>query len=178
MLCENIKMLRRSRGLSQEELAIKLHVVRQTVSKWEKGLSVPDAETLMNIAEELDTTVAALLGETAAPGDRGELKVIAAKLEVLNEQFAKQNERRRRTWRAVFLIMGILTAGAVLFEALGLLHHQYVMEEMEASSAIIGGYDGPTDIFVSNISLRGTWVVACVIGAIISAVGLYRTRRK
>lgn len=41
MLNENIKNLRKAKGLSQEELAIKLNVVRQTVSKWEKGLSVP-----------------------------------------------------------------------------------------------------------------------------------------
>ena len=42
MLNENIKNLRKAKGLSQEELAIKLHVVRQTLSKWENGLSVPD----------------------------------------------------------------------------------------------------------------------------------------
>ena len=39
MLNENIKNLRKSKGLSQEELAIKLNVVRQTISKWEKGVS-------------------------------------------------------------------------------------------------------------------------------------------
>ena len=46
MLQENIKVFRKERGLTQEELAIRLNVVRQTVSKWEKGLSVPDAELL------------------------------------------------------------------------------------------------------------------------------------
>lgn len=39
MLNVNIKNLRKAKGLSQEELAIKLNVVRQTVSKWEKGVS-------------------------------------------------------------------------------------------------------------------------------------------
>lgn len=39
MLNENLKILRKNKGLSQEELAIKLNVVRQTVSKWEKGVS-------------------------------------------------------------------------------------------------------------------------------------------
>lgn len=39
MLKENIKISRKSKGLSQEELAIKLNVVRQTVSKWERGVS-------------------------------------------------------------------------------------------------------------------------------------------
>ena len=53
MLKENIKSIRKSRGLSQEELAIKLNVVRQTISKWEQGLSVPDSEMLISISEVL-----------------------------------------------------------------------------------------------------------------------------
>ncbi|HBJ09055.1 MAG TPA: transcriptional regulator, partial [Coprobacter fastidiosus] len=64
MLNENIKALRRSHGLSQEEIAAKLHVVRQTVSKWEQGLSVPDADMLIALAEALETPVSTLLGET------------------------------------------------------------------------------------------------------------------
>lgn len=39
MLKDNLKILRKNKGLSQEELSIKLHVVRQTVSKWESGVS-------------------------------------------------------------------------------------------------------------------------------------------
>ena len=62
MLSENIKEIRKSKGLSQEELAIKLNVVRQTVSKWEKGLSVPDADTLCKIADALETSISELLG--------------------------------------------------------------------------------------------------------------------
>ena len=64
MLKENIKTLRKQKGLSQEELSIKLNVVRQTVSKWEQGLSVPDAEMLVSISEVFDTPVSTLLGET------------------------------------------------------------------------------------------------------------------
>ncbi len=64
MLCDNLKNLRKSKGLSQEELAIRLNVVRQTISKWEQGLSVPDSEMLIRIAEKLDTSVNVLLGET------------------------------------------------------------------------------------------------------------------
>ena len=54
MLKENIKTIRKSRGLSQEELAIKVNVVRQTISKWEQGLSVPDSEMLIRISEVLE----------------------------------------------------------------------------------------------------------------------------
>ena len=64
MLNENIRNLRKSKGLTQEELAIKLNVVRQTISKWEKGLSVPDSSMIISLAEELDTSVSTLLGET------------------------------------------------------------------------------------------------------------------
>ena len=59
MLNENIKAIRKSKGLSQEELAIKLNVVRQTISKWEQGLSVPDSDMLITISEVLETPVSA-----------------------------------------------------------------------------------------------------------------------
>ena len=95
MLSENLKNLRKAKGLSQEELAIKLNVVRQTVSKWEKGLSVPDSEMLIRLAEVLDTSVTVLLGETVETQENEptDLKVLSEKLELLNEQFARQNEK-------------------------------------------------------------------------------------
>lgn len=57
MFGENLKTLRKQKGFSQEELAARLHVVRQTVSKWEKGLSVPDADALIRLAEVLEVSV-------------------------------------------------------------------------------------------------------------------------
>lgn len=70
MLNENIRALRKAKGLSQGELAIKLNVVRQTVSKWEQGRSVPDADMLIVLSEALGVPASTLLGETvpeAAP---------------------------------------------------------------------------------------------------------------
>ena len=64
MLNENIKAIRKSKGLSQEELAVKLNVVRQTISKWEQGLPVPDSDMFIAISEALETPVSTLLGET------------------------------------------------------------------------------------------------------------------
>ena len=61
MLNENIKAIRRSKGFSQEELAVRLNVVRQTISKWEQGLSVPDSDMLLSISEALETPVSILL---------------------------------------------------------------------------------------------------------------------
>ena len=92
MLNENIKNLRKAKGLSQEELAIKLNVVRQTVSKWEKGLSVPDSNLLISLADELDTSVSILLGETVQEPCVNELdlKSLSEKLERINLHLPKE----------------------------------------------------------------------------------------
>lgn len=77
MLNENLKAARKSKGLSQEELAVKLHVVRQTVSKWEQGRSVPDSDMLIAISEVLEIPVSTLLGETVTEPKTDDLKVIS-----------------------------------------------------------------------------------------------------
>lgn len=93
MLHENLKRARTNKGMSQEQLAVQLHVVRQTVSKWEKGLSVPDAETLVNISEILGTPVNELLGETIKE-EKIELSDVAEQLAKLNELLAVRMEKR------------------------------------------------------------------------------------
>ena len=89
MLNENIKAIRRSKGFSQEELAVRLNVVRQTISKWEQGLSVPDSNLLISISEVLETPVSTLLGEIVAETEVDNLKAISEKLEVINLQLAQ-----------------------------------------------------------------------------------------
>jgi len=96
MLKDNIKTLRKQKGLSQEELSIKLNVVRQTISKWETGLSVPDAEMLVSISEVLETPVSTFLGETIVETKVDNLKVISEKLEVINLQLAQRKTTRRK----------------------------------------------------------------------------------
>ena len=95
MLHENIKAIRKSRGLSQEELAVKLNVVRQTISKWEKGLSVPDSDMLLSLSEALETPVSTLLGEAVAAPEVDDLRAIAEKLEIINLQLAQKKAERR-----------------------------------------------------------------------------------
>ena len=96
MLNENLKNIRKAKGLSQEELAIKLNVVRQTISKWEQGRSVPDAELLLSLSEALETPVSTLLGETVAEPEPDAIKALSEKLEVLNLQLARRKELRRK----------------------------------------------------------------------------------
>ena len=110
MLNENIKAVRNSKGISQEELAIKLNVVRQTVSKWERGLSVPDSEMLISISEALETPVSVLLGETLTEEAPEDLKAISEKLEVINLQLARQKAAKRRALHWFFIILCIVTA--------------------------------------------------------------------
>ena len=110
MFHENLKALRKDRGLSQEELVVRLNVVRQTISKWEKGLSVPDAAMLIRLAEVLDTTVSRLLGADV-PEDEADRDRLAEQLARINEQLAVRNRRGRFILR---LVLGILAAFVVV----------------------------------------------------------------
>lgn len=112
MLSENIKSIRKSKGLSQEELAVKLHVVRQTVSKWEQGLSVPDADMLISLSEVFETPVSTLLGETVAETKADDLKVISEKLEIINLQLARGKAARQKALHWFFILLGtVIVAG-------------------------------------------------------------------
>ncbi len=97
MIHDNLRKYRKAKGLSQEEMAVKLHVVRQTVSKWEKGLSVPDAEVLMNIAAILDVPVSRLLGIEAEKSNGSDL---SRELARVNKQLAEKSRKEVLVKRA------------------------------------------------------------------------------
>ena len=124
MLSENIKTARKSKGLSQEELAVKLNVVRQTISKWEQGLSVPDSDMLIALSDALATPVSALLGEFAVRAEADDLKAIAEKLEIINLQLARQKAARRKTLR--WLLIALCAVTVIIAAALVLLNSPYL----------------------------------------------------
>ena len=124
MLSENIKTARKSKGLSQEELAIKLNVVRQTISKWEQGLSVPDSDMLIALSDALATPVSALLGEFAVRAEADDLKAIAEKLEIINLQLARQKAARRKALR--WLLIALCAVTVIIAAALVLLNSPYL----------------------------------------------------
>lgn len=97
MIHENIKQFRKAKGMTQEELAVKLHIVRQTVSKWEKGLSVPDADVVIQLADLLGVSVHQLLGTSADTDTSAQLSEELARL---NEQLARKNQREKRLQQA------------------------------------------------------------------------------
>lgn len=118
MLNENIKSLRKNKGLTQDELANRLNVVRQTVSKWEKGYSVPDAEMLQRIAEVLDVDVSRLLGASIKQNEN--VDIIAEQLSRINEQLVVKNNRTRKIWKAIGIALAIFVAVQVILIALSI----------------------------------------------------------
>ena len=178
MLNNNLRNLRKYKGISQEELAVKLNVVRQTISKWEKGLSVPDSEMLMHIAEALDTSVDVLLGADVPIDDENEFKAIAAKLELVNEQLAKQSETRRKIWRTVFIVVGAVAVGLLLLELVLFIRGQWLFSEISENVSIIGGYDGPTNIYIFGTGTNPTLFITIIVATLVSIVGLFATKRR
>ncbi len=110
MLNDNIRNLRKSKGISQEEMAVKLNVVRQTISKWEKGLSVPDSEMLIKIADLFEVSVSVLLGNEI-PIEKEDKNEISEQLQRINEQLAIKN---RRTKTILKIIIWVIVSSILL----------------------------------------------------------------
>ena len=137
MLNENIKAIRKAKGLSQQELAVKVNVVRQTVSKWEQGLSVPDSDMLLALSEALETPVSVLLGETVVEPEADTLQAISQKLEVINLQLARRKTTRRKVVRWVLISFCALLA--LLFAALLLVGSPYLAwDYSDPETAVLG----------------------------------------
>ena len=168
MLNENIKAIRKSKGLSQQELAVKLNVVRQTVSKWEQGLSVPDSDMLISISEVLETPVSTLLGETVIETEADTLKAISEKLEVINLQLAQRKNTRRKIIR--WLLISLCAVIVVGFAALAILNSPYLgWDYSDPETAVLG---------TAFHSLEWLFIRVAPIIFLIAAVGIFLTRKK
>ena len=137
MLNENIKTIRKAKGLSQEELAIKLNVVRQTVSKWEHGLSVPDSEMLVSLSEVLETPVSILLGETVIEPQADDLKAISEKLEIINLQLARSKAARRKALH--WLLIALCAVIAATFAVLAVWNSSYLGWDFSDPETAVAG---------------------------------------
>ena len=132
MFSEDLKTIRKEKGYTQEELAIKVNVVRQTVSKWEKGLSVPDADVLSHIAEVLEVSVSELLGAKIKQEDSK--NEVAEQLAKISEQLAIKNRRSKKIWRIILLAIIIIniiwvTVGMISFISYKYSENSIVIEE-------------------------------------------------
>ena len=146
MLSENLKALRKQKGMSQEVMAQQLNVVRQTVSKWEQGLSVPDAQMLTNIAELFEVPVSSLLGESIE--ENVNVNEIAVQLAVLNQQLAARRGRTRKIVRIVLIAAAALIAGYILLHIVFgvIVDNNRVM----SSATLTCSLDGETYVYGIN----------------------------
>lgn len=168
MLKENIKSLRKSKGLSQEELAIKLNVVRQTISKWEQGLSVPDAEMLISISELFETPVNTLLGENISEKEVNDLKAISEKLEIINLQLSQRKKEKQKIIHWLLISLCIITL--IIFISLVLLNSPYLnWNYNDPESAVLG---------VAFHSFEWIFIRVAPIIIIGLAIGIILTRKK
>lgn len=168
MLNTNIKVIRKSKGLSQEELAIKLHVVRQTISKWEQGLSVPDSDMLISISEVLETPVSTLLGETVIETKVDDLKAISEKLEIINLQLAQNKTTRRKMlhWLLISLCAVIVTISGVLI----VLNSPYLgWDYSDPETSVVG---------VAVHAFEWFFVRLAPITLVVLVIGIFLTRKK
>ena len=165
MLSENIKAIRKSKGLSQEELAVKLNVVRQTISKWEQGLSVPDSNMLISLSEALDTPVSVLLGEIVEQTEANDLKVISEKLEIINLQLALNRNAKRKKLTVFFSLLAVaIIAVWMLLIILGspYLAWDYSDPEIAVVGVLLHAFEW-FFVRLSPVALIGVIVGICLI---------------
>jgi len=112
MLSDNIKSLRKNKGYTQEELAARINVVRQTVSKWEKGFSVPDAEALQRLADVLEVDIKELLGTPMVSEQKND--EVVEQLARINEQLVIKNRRAHRIWKTIGIIFAVFVGINIL----------------------------------------------------------------
>lgn len=181
MLKENIKNLRTAHGMSQEELAAKLNVVRQTISKWEKGLSVPDAEQLIHMADCFEVSVGELLGCEMDSAERANAAEIADRLEEINSDLAQRNRKNRRALRVVSLVLLVLTAALLMVELAPVIRGEITfmlsIPSYAGEAAVIGGADGPTSIFITNATPNWKGIILVAAAFIASVTGLVMSRK-
>lgn len=168
MLNENIKVIRKSKGLSQQDLADKLNVVRQTISKWEQGLSVPDSDLLIALSEALETPVSTLLGETVSPSEADEVKALSEKLEIINLQFARRKAMRCSAlhWLLIVVCVGILAVAAIL----AAVNSPYLGWDYSAPETAVMG--------VAIHAFEWTFVRLAPFALVAALVGVFLTRKR
>lgn len=168
MLSENIKAIRKSKGLSQQELAVKLNVVRQTVSKWEQGLSVPDSDMLISISEVFEVPVSTLLGENVIEAEADSLKAISEKLEVINLQLAQRKTTRRKMIR--WLLISVCAVIVMVFVVLFIMSSPYLgWDYRDPETAVLG---------VAFHSFEWLFVRIAPIIFIAAIIGIFFTYKK
>ncbi len=187
MLSERIKTLRKKKGMSQEELALEIHVVRQTISKWENALSVPDADELIHLADVLEVSVNSLLGveeKESLPYEE-----LVNELASINEELARMCEQERLVRQAnkirgkiLFIVIislifvaiiknegiQVFVIGVCALASLGILYKNLAVLTIVTTKDLKLKALRTTTIF--NTILIGI----CILGAILTETGIVK----
>lgn len=132
-----VAALRKERGYTQKELAERLFISDKAVSKWETGVSIPDTELLVPLAELLHVSVTELLlcerVEREAPIRTGEVEDIVKTAIAYSDDRPAQRRRARRKWTVIYAL-------SVVGGSLGLLwnHLQGNVSETVGTGVLLG----------------------------------------
>ncbi|MCQ2462659.1 MAG: helix-turn-helix domain-containing protein [Clostridia bacterium] len=156
MLNDNIRNLRKQKGYTQDTLAQELNVVRQTVSKWEKGYSVPDALMLEKIAELFEVSVSDLLGDAQSEAQqKTDLTQLSAQLSVLNNQIARELARKKKIRKILLIIPAIFIVILIAAAALSFLPNKVIYSETYTQAEISKELDkAVSDAIIKNNSQK------------------------
>ena len=171
MFSENLKKIRKEKGLSQEALSEKLNIVRQTISKWEKGLSIPDGDMLITLSQVLEIPVETLLGTNGTLENKDAVNQ-AIQLQIINSLL--ENSNRGCAKMSGMMLIGVFISIIGTFFSVALMILATVNDvRMNGEVGIWGllkGY-GVMDFFVISI-------VAIILGIIIFGIGIYLKQKK
>ena len=171
MFSENLKKIRKEKGLSQEALSEKLNIVRQTISKWEKGLSIPDGDMLIKLSQVLEIPVETLLGTNGTLENKDAVNQ-AIQLQIINSLL--ENSNRGCAKMSGMMLIGVFISIIGTFFSVALMILATVNDvRMNGEVGIWGllkGY-GVMDFFVISIA-------AIILGIIILGIGIYLKQKK
>ncbi len=171
MFSENLKKIRKEKGLSQEALSEKLSIVRQTISKWEKGLSIPDGDMLITLSQVLEIPVETLLGTNGTLENKDAVNQ-AIQLQIINSLL--ENSNRGCAKMSGMMLIGVFISIIGTFFSVALMTLATVNDvRMNGEVGIWGllrGY-GVMDFFVISIA-------AIILGIIILGIGIYLKQKK
>ena len=168
MLSDNLKTYREQKDITQEEAAMSLNIVRQTLSKWEKGISAPDANMLEKIAGLYDVSVNELLGIEDVCNERLQEEIIS-ELQKVNEQMVIRNSRRRKCWLAVMIVGIVVTLWGLIGAGAGIVTYNRILDEVTFAEELkTMTLEGCMNAFLSGIRRIVIGVVITVVAGVVA----------
>ena len=168
MLSDNLKIYKEQKDMTQEDVAKRLNIVRQTLSKWEKGISAPDANMLEKIAGLYDVSVNELLGIEDVCNERLQEEIIN-ELQKVNRQLKIRNQLKRRLWIIVMIIGILIIAWGCIGAAMGIINYNVLLGDMTFSEELkTMTLEGCMNTFLSGIRRIIIGVIIAVVAGVVT----------